>query len=112
MSIDPPLITPSTLGRDKGGVGARRAIGTLTSLNVAGACVALANSVVTARLFGTSRPMEVFFAAASVQVQLVSLVQTGQLAEIFLPIYHRIRHRSGTERARAAFSVLMNWMID
>jgi putative peptidoglycan lipid II flippase len=80
-------------------------------LNILGAIVALLNSVVTAYLFGTRREMEVFFAAATMLALVGTLTQTGQLAEAFLPMYHRIRHGLGQQAARTAFSVVLTWML-
>ena len=92
-------------------MGSARSIGILTVLNAAGAGIALANSVVVACFFGTTRPLEVFFAASTLQGLVTSLTQTGQLAEIFLPIYHRLKHDQGVEAARRAFSIVVNWMV-
>lgn len=88
-----------------------RSIGILTLLNLAGAVLAVANSVVIAWFFGTSRALEVFFAASTLQVLLFSLTQTGQLAEVFLPVYHRIRQDRGPAAAHEAFAVIANWMV-
>ena len=92
-------------------MGSVRSISILTLLNTAGAAVAVLTSVVTAHYFGTTRALEVFFAASTLEVLINKLTQTGQLAEIFLPIYHRIKHEHGIKLGHAAFSVLTNWML-
>lgn len=88
-----------------------RSIGILTILNTVGALIALATSVVVAHFYGTARALEVYFAASTLQIILGRLMQTGQLGEIFLPIYHRIRHADGRQTAQRAFAVLVNWMV-
>ncbi len=88
-----------------------RSIGILTILNLAGAVLAVVNSVIIAWFFGTSRALEVFFAASTLQMLLFSLTQTGQLAEVFLPTYHRVRQQRGPGAAQVAFAVIANWMV-
>jgi putative peptidoglycan lipid II flippase len=88
-----------------------RSIGILTILNIVGAGISLLNSVVTAHLFGTQRVMEVFFAAATLLALVTSLSQTGQLADIFLPMYHRLQHSEGQAAAQWAYAVVLNWML-
>jgi len=92
-------------------MGAGRSIGILTILNVAGAALAIVQSVVVAWYFGTSRGLEVFFAASTLQGLLLALTQAGQLGEIFLPVYHRIRHDRGPQAAGRAFNVVLTWML-
>lgn len=83
----------------------------MTILNVVGAVIGVASSVVVAYFFGTSRALEIYFAAATLLALTTSLTQTGQLSEIFLPVYHRIKHDEGIERAQRAFSIILNWMM-
>ena len=54
------------------------------SLKLLASFLALAYSIIQVRYFGASRIIEIFFAAQSL-IYLVSLTQSGQLAEIFLP---------------------------
>ena len=86
-------------------------IGLLTVLNVAGFVGTLLYSILVAYFFGTSRGVQVFFAASGLQVSVLALSQTGQLSELFLPIYHRIREEAGKAQALIAFSVIINWVI-
>ncbi len=92
-------------------MGTARNIATLTALNVLGALVGLGASLVTAYFFGTRRALEVYFAASTLEILVQKLTQTGQVAEVFLPIYHRIRQRAGQEAAQEAFAVLTNWVL-
>jgi putative peptidoglycan lipid II flippase len=92
-------------------VNTARSIGILVMLNALGAMIALAHSVVLAFLFGTSRALEVYFAAATLQTIAAKLTQTGQLGEIFLPIYHRLREEHSPRCAQQAFAVLLNWVL-
>lgn len=92
-------------------MGTARSIGILTILNVVGAAIGLLNTAVVAFFFRTTRAVEVYFAAAGLQASVVRLTQTGQISEIFLPIYHRIRHDQGADQAHGAFSIIVNWMV-
>ncbi|MGA2070539.1 MAG: lipid II flippase MurJ [Sedimentisphaerales bacterium] len=92
-------------------MGAARSIGTLTVLNIAGAVISVANSVVVAQFFGTGREVEIYFAASTLQTLILSLTQSGQIGEIFLPVYHRLRQASGVKVAQQAFSAILNWML-
>lgn len=88
-----------------------RSIGILTILNVLSAVVGLAQSVAVAFFFGTTRAIEIWFAAQGLLLSVQRLTQTGQLAEIFLPLYHRIKHDHGPEDAQRSFAALVNWMV-
>ncbi|GAA0193110.1 hypothetical protein GCM10009122_56060 [Fulvivirga kasyanovii] len=85
-----------------------RIIGGLTGLKIIGAVLGVIYMVLQVRYFGTSRAIEVFFAAQSVLYVIISLTQSGQLAEIFLPEYLKIRNSKGTSVAHAAYSVVAN----
>jgi len=88
-----------------------RSIGILTILNLAGAVLAVVNSVIIAWFFGTSRALEVFFAASTLELLISGLTQSGQLAEILVPIYHQVRFRHGLEKAQAVFAMVVNWTM-
>ena len=88
-----------------------RSIAILTVMNGAGAVVAILTSAVTAYLFGTSRALEVYFAAGTLLSLVARLTQVGQLSEIFLPGYHRMRHEYGLEAAQRSFAVVVNWTL-
>jgi len=92
-------------------LGQARSIGILTVLNGVGAVVGVANSIVVAFFFGTTRTVEIFFAATGLQASITRLSQTGQVGEIFLPIYHRIKREKGADQAHQAFSIIFNWML-
>lgn len=64
-----------------------------------------------AYLFGTTRSVEVYFAALGLQASLFALTQSNQLTEMFLPNFHQIEHRDGSQNAMAAFSAVLNWMV-
>ena len=87
-----------------------RTIGFLTVLKIAGAIAAVLYSVFQVRYFGTDRIIEVYFAAHAIIYLVQSLTQSGQLSEIFLPIYIGLRERIGNQAAHAAVSVVINRM--
>jgi putative peptidoglycan lipid II flippase len=88
-----------------------RAVSLLTLLNAVGAVLAVVNSVVVARFFGTSRPLEVYFAATTMQYLVFSLTQTGQLGDLLLPRYHRVKQGHGGREAAAVFAAVLNWSL-
>jgi putative peptidoglycan lipid II flippase len=86
-------------------------IGLVTFLNMASVVGSLFYSILVAYFFGTSRGVQVFFAASGLQISVLALSQSGQLSELFLPIYHRIREEAGKAHAFVAFSVIINWVV-
>ena len=88
----------------------RRAIGSLAAVNAVAAITGLLQSVVIAYHFGTSPTYENYIAATTLLLSTTALMQSGQLSEIFLPQYHRIRQGS-LKDAQAAFAVVLNWML-
>jgi putative peptidoglycan lipid II flippase len=87
-----------------------RAIGIMTALNGVSAVVGIAQTVMIAYFFGTSRTVEIFFAATAIQTSIIGLAQLGQLSDILLPQHHRLKHSLGQEQAFSAFAVMVNWM--
>ena len=83
----------------------------MTVLNAVGAVVGLTQSMVVAFFFGTTRGVEIFFAAVALEASIIQLTQTGQLAEIFLPIYHRVKHAQGVAEAYGCFAVMINIVL-
>ena len=80
----------------------------LSGLRIVYAIFGLAYSVLQVRYFGTSREVEIFFAANAVAYLVTSLTQSGQLSEFFLPVYLSIKANQGRDAAHRAFSVLVN----
>lgn len=76
-----------------------RAIGIMTALNGVSAVVGIAQTVMIAYFFGTSRTVEIFFAATAIQTSIIGLAQLGQLSDILLPQHHRLKHSLGQEQA-------------
>ncbi|MFT4800291.1 MAG: putative peptidoglycan lipid II flippase [Flavobacteriaceae bacterium] len=62
----------------------------LFSLKLITSLLGLVYSILQVRYFGASRTIEVYFAAQSLIYLVTSLTQSGQLAEIFLPEYHKL----------------------
>ncbi len=62
----------------------------LFSLKFIASLFGLLYSILQVRYFGASRTIEVYFAAQSLIYLVTSLTQSGQLAEIFLPEYHKL----------------------
>lgn len=85
-----------------------RSIGILTGLKLVAAVLSIIYSILQANLFGTDRDIEIYFGATAITAVMFSLSQSGVLAEIFLPIYHRIKAEHGIELATKSFSVIVN----
>jgi len=67
--------------------------------------------VIVANFFGTSREIEIFFATSLLQQLTVRIMQTGQLAEIMIPIYHKIKIDFGEEAAFKSYGVIITWIL-
>tara|TARA_B100000787_G_C16192189_1_gene298209 strand:+ start:303 stop:1787 length:1485 start_codon:yes stop_codon:yes gene_type:complete len=62
----------------------------LFSLKLLTSLLGLGYSILQVRYFGASRTIEIYFAAQSLIYLVTSLTQSGQLAEIFLPEFHKL----------------------
>lgn len=88
-----------------------KSVGWLTLLKLATAVVGLLQTIVIAWLFGVTRAVEIFFAATTFQQLLMQLTSTGQIGDLFTPIYHNIQAQQGAKPARDAFSAMTNVMV-
>lgn len=89
----------------------KKSIGQVGLINAASAGLGLLYSVVLARSFGVGSDIEIYFASTTLLFLINSLSQSGQLAEIALPVYHRFQHSGGQESASRVLSVVINWMM-
>ncbi|MCH8853897.1 MAG: hypothetical protein IID41_14790, partial [Planctomycetes bacterium] len=71
----------------------------------------MANTTVLVHFFGTGRAIEVCFAATTLRMIVTQMAQSGRLAELLIPIYHKVETDHGRERARRVFSVILNWTV-
>lgn len=62
----------------------------LFSLKLLTSLFGLLYSILQVRYFGVSRAIEVYFAAQTLVYLITSLTQSGHLAEVFLPEYHKL----------------------
>lgn len=88
-----------------------RSLGLLTSLGGLGVFVGLAQTVVIAWIFGATRSIEIFFAATTFNTLLLQLASSGQVGDIFTPLFHSIQKEQGTSAARQAVAAMTNVMI-
>lgn len=88
-----------------------KSISWLTLLNLAAAGVGLLQTIAITWLFGATRTVEIFFAATTFQYFLLQLVNSGQIGDLFTPIYHDIEAQYGMRSARAAFAAMTNVML-
>jgi len=90
-------------------LGAFRSIGILAVLNALGAVTSVANTILIGYFFGTLRAVEIYFAANTLQGVVNQLTQSGQISELFVPLYHRRKESGGKEAAELCFAVILNW---
>jgi putative peptidoglycan lipid II flippase len=85
-------------------------IGKLFSLNIINIVLNFAYSTLMIYLFGTSREIEAFFAASVLGTAVSRFVQTGQLVEIIVPKYHKVKSEIGNQEAMSIISMMANYM--
>lgn len=85
-----------------------KVIGGLTGFKVLGAALGILYMIFQVRYFGTSRVIEIFFAAQSVVYVIISLTQSGQLTEIYLPEYLKLKNRISDKVAHQSYAVVSN----
>lgn len=88
-----------------------KSIGLVAMVNVCNAAIGIVQAFLVGMLFGTTSGIEIFFAASTFQLSISKLMQAGQIAEIFIPIYHQLKESEGQSVAFNLLSVLMNWML-
>lgn len=89
----------------------RRAVARLTGLKLLGAMLGLAFSISQARIFGASGQMDAYFVAMAGVYMITSLVQGGQIAEVFVPEYLKAKHSRSQRDASALFSAVVTRML-
>jgi len=72
--------------------------------------VGLFQTFVIASFFGASRTVEIFFAALAFQMSLQQITNSGQVSELFTPIFHDIQKAHGEQKSHAAVSAMLNIM--
>ena len=88
-----------------------RAVARLTGIKLMGALLGLAYSVSQARIFGATGEMDAYFVAMAGVYMITSLVQGGQLAEVFVPEYLGVKHRRSSVEASALFSAVVTRLL-
>lgn len=89
----------------------RKNIKVMTVLNIGSAVLGILYSYLQAKYYGVGNGIEEFFAANMLFTSLLNLSQSGQAAEITLPIYLNIKKEQGVSEAQQFYSVLINWFI-
>ena len=89
----------------------RRDIMSLAAVNVLIAASGIIATMQIAWLFGANRTTDVWFLAASLTSGIFGLTQSGQLSELFLPEYIRIKHQFGQQKAFECYCVVFNWAV-
>jgi len=88
-----------------------KSIGLVAIVNIVNAVIGVAQAFIVGRLFGTSPGIEIFFAASAISLSMSKLLQAGQIAEIFTPIYHKLKKSDGAAAAFELQAVLLNWIL-
>ncbi len=88
-----------------------KTISVITLLSIINLIAGVFYSLLQVRIFGTDRVIEIFFAAQSLVYLVTSLSQSGQISEIFLPIYLTLKNSYNQKVANKAFSLMLNRMV-
>lgn len=88
-----------------------RNIGVLFSLNTVNVLLNVVISTLMVYLFGTSSQVEAFFAATVLGTTVSRFVNTGQLVEIIIARYHRIKQEVNPTAAMSVVATLSNYMV-
>ncbi|MDC0311575.1 hypothetical protein OAL19_01680 [bacterium] len=83
----------------------------LSLINLGFAILGVAQALVVGRIFGISSAIEIYFAAAVIYQSIVKLTQTGQLLEIFTPLYHEVQASAGATAAHRFMAIFTNWLM-
>lgn len=88
-----------------------RNIGLLFGLNGLNVLLSVIYSTLIVYLFGTSAEVEAFFAASVLGTAVSRFVNTGQLVEIVVARYHRLKQEVSYEAAMSVVATLANYMV-
>lgn len=91
--------------------GTLKTIGSLTVLKIIAAITGLVYSVLQVRYFGANAAMDAYFVALTAVYVITSIVQGGQLAEVFLPEYLKVKSEQSAAQAHQLFSAMMNRVL-
>ncbi len=83
----------------------------LTGLKLIASLLGLVYSILQVRYFGASAEMDAYFVAMSAVYMITSLIQGGQLSEVFLPIYLKQKSEFGAQAAHDVLSSILNRMM-
>ena len=88
-----------------------RNIATLLSLNTINVILNVVNSTLMVYFFGTSAEVEAFFAASVLGTTVSRFVNAGQLVEVVVARYHRIKSEVNTAAAMSIVATLANYIV-
>ena len=89
----------------------RKNILILTGLKLIASVIGLTYSILQVRFFGASAMVDTFFVAMAAVTMITSLMQSGQLAEVFLPEYLKQKLIKGSKAAHDLLSVVINRLL-
>jgi len=82
----------------------------LFSIKLLATILGVTYSILQVKYFGATRTIEIFFAAQSLIYLVTSLTQGGQLAEVFLPVFHQLNHKK-EKLGYTGLNVIINRML-
>jgi putative peptidoglycan lipid II flippase len=88
-----------------------KTISYLTLLKIVASLLGLAYSVLQVRYFGATSLVDAYFIAMSAVYLITSLLQGGQLAEVFLPAYIKQKQDFGATQASLVLSAVINRIV-
>jgi putative peptidoglycan lipid II flippase len=83
----------------------------LISFKLFGSLLGLLYSLLQVRYFGANALVDAYFVSTTAVYIITSLVQGGQLAEVFLPEYIKVKKEQSAVRAHLLFSVIVNRLL-
>ena len=83
----------------------------LTGLRLFASFLGIIYYIFQIKIFGTSPEIEIFFASSTIVYMLISLTQSGQLAEVLVPTYNKALKENGSQVANLFFSVILNYVL-
>jgi len=72
--------------------------------------VSVLNVFLLAYFFGTGQELEAYFAALALLATTQRIAQSGQIGEVFLPLYHDVKRKSGEKEAQEVYAIILNWI--
>ena len=88
-----------------------RTIGKISSFMLLTGLLSLVQNILTVQIFGTSREVEIYFAALVILTTIERLFNVGVINDILIPTFIKIKEKENNFTAMTSFSLINNWFI-